>query len=173
MGRGIPELLSALSGYLARRYGYHEAAENQLIVTPGGRFAVYSALATVASEGDSVIVIEPNWPAYKEGLDYIGARPITVRTSIEEGWAALPGARKGGDQAQHQGYRTELPLQPDGEDNGEGGLQGDRGDRRRPRPHRDKRRDIQRLRLQAVPDHPRGPPQEVHPHLLLLQGAGA
>ncbi len=90
VGRGIPELLSALRDYLARRYNYREAAENQLIVTPGGRFAVYSALATVASEGDSVIVIEPNWPAYKEGLDYIGARAVTVGTTLEEGW--LPSA---------------------------------------------------------------------------------
>ena len=76
VGRGIPELLSALRSHLAVRYNYREAAENQLVVTPGGRFAVYSALATVSSEGDSVVVIEPNWPAYKEGLDFIGARAI-------------------------------------------------------------------------------------------------
>ena len=90
VGRGIPELLGALKSYLAKRYGYKDAQENQLIVTPGGRFAVYSALATVASEGDSVVVIEPNWPAYKEGLDYIGAKTITVKTSFEEGWEPSP-----------------------------------------------------------------------------------
>lgn len=90
LGRGIPELLSGLRAYLAKRYNYHDAAENQLIVTPGGRFAVYSALATVASEGDSVIVIEPNWPAYKEGLGYIGARAITVPTTLEERWSLPP-----------------------------------------------------------------------------------
>jgi len=90
VGRGIPELLSALKTYLAVRYDYREAAENQLMVTPGGRFAVYSALATVAAEGDSVVVIEPNWPAYKEGLEYIGARAITIPTTMDEEWEPSP-----------------------------------------------------------------------------------
>ncbi len=89
VGRGIPELLSALRAYLARRHDF-QAAESQLIVTPGGRFAVYSALATVAAEGDSVIVIEPNWPAYKEGLEFIGVRAITIPTTMEEGWEPSP-----------------------------------------------------------------------------------
>ena len=119
VGRGIPELLSALKTYLAVRYNYREAAENQLIVTPGGRFAVYSALATVASEGDSVVVIEPNWPAYKEGLDYIGARAISHTHDHGGGVGALPREGQGGDQAQHKGDSPELPRQPDGEDNGQ------------------------------------------------------
>ncbi len=140
------------------------------MVTPGGRFAVYSALATVASEGDSVVVIEPNWPAYKEGLEFIGARPITIRTTMEEGWEPSLERVQGGHQAQHQGDRPELPRQPDREDHGHGEVQGDSRDRGRPRAHRDQRRDLQRLRLQAVPHHPREAPQEVHPHVLVLQG---
>jgi aspartate aminotransferase len=114
VGRGIPELLSALRNYLAKRYAYREAAENQLIVTPGGRFAVYSALATVASEGDSVVVIEPNWPAYKEGLDYIGARPIVVRTTIEEKWQPSPEKVKAAIRPNTKAILLSYPANPTG-----------------------------------------------------------
>lgn len=114
VGRGIPELLTALKGYFARRYGYRDAAENQLIVTPGGRFAVYSALATVASEGDSVVVIEPNWPAYKEGIEYIGARPITVRTTLEEGWEPSPERVKAAIRPNTKALVLSYPANPTG-----------------------------------------------------------
>lgn len=114
VGRGIPELLSALKGYLAKRYGYDGAAENQLMVTPGGRFAVYSALATVASEGDNVVVIEPNWPAYKEGLDYIGARATTIHTTLEEGWEPSPERVKAAIRPNTKAIVLSYPSNPTG-----------------------------------------------------------
>ncbi len=114
VGRGIPELLTALKAYFARRYGYGDATENQLIVTPGGRFAVYSALATVASEGDSVVVIEPNWPAYKEGIEYIGARPITVHTTLEEGWEPSPERVKAAIRPNTKALILSYPSNPTG-----------------------------------------------------------
>ncbi len=114
VGRGIPELLTALRTYLATRYGYREAAENQLVVTPGGRFAVYSALATVASEGDSVVVIEPNWPAYKEGLDYIGARAISIRTTMEEDWQPSPESVKAAIRSNTKAIVLSYPANPTG-----------------------------------------------------------
>ena len=147
-----------------------DAAENQLIVTPGGRFAVYSALATVASEGDSVVVIEPNWPAYKEGLDYIGARAMTIRTTLEDEWEPSPESVKAAIKPNTKAIVLSYPVQPHRQDNGQGDFQGDSRDRGRRGPHRDERRDLQRLRLQAVPDDPREPPAEVHPHVLVLQG---
>jgi aspartate aminotransferase len=114
VGRGIPELLSALQRYLAKRHNYREAAENQLIVTPGGRFAVYSALATVASEGDSVVVIEPNWPAYKEGLEFIGARAITVHTTLDEEWQPSPERVKAAIKPNTKAVVLSYPANPTG-----------------------------------------------------------
>jgi aspartate aminotransferase len=83
---GIPELKSALRRYLARKFRYR-AEDEQVVVTPSGRFAVFAALSSVVGEGESAIVIEPNWPAYSESLHRLGAIPIVLRTSIEEGWA--------------------------------------------------------------------------------------
>jgi len=83
--RGIPELVSAVRRYLDRKHQF-VAKDSEVIVNPGGRFGVYMALSTAVKEGESAIVIEPNWPAYKEGLQYIGARAISVHTTLEEGW---------------------------------------------------------------------------------------
>ncbi|MBI3022394.1 MAG: aminotransferase class I/II-fold pyridoxal phosphate-dependent enzyme [Thaumarchaeota archaeon] len=83
--RGIPELIEGLIRHLKKRHGY-DAKARETIVTPGGRYAVYTALASILKEGDRCIVIEPNWPAYKEGIQFIGARPTTIHTTLEEGW---------------------------------------------------------------------------------------
>ncbi len=83
--RGIPELRSALRRYLGRKYGF-EADDEQVAVTPSGRFAVYAALSAVVGEGESTVVIEPNWPAYRETLNHLGARVVVVRTRFEDGW---------------------------------------------------------------------------------------
>jgi aspartate aminotransferase len=83
--RGIPELVTAVREYIDRRHHY-PVKGTEVIVNPGGRFGVYMALMTSVREGESAIVIEPNWPAYKEGLQYIGARAISIHTTLEEGW---------------------------------------------------------------------------------------
>lgn len=84
--RGIPALISALQNYLESKYRYSTQSEN-LLVTPGGRFAIFAALSAIVSEGESVLIIEPCWPAYRENIDFVGARTISVRTKIEEGWS--------------------------------------------------------------------------------------
>lgn len=84
--QGIPELREALIGYLARKHGF-EASDGEVTVTPSGRFAVYAALASVVGEGESVVVPEPNWPAYRATLDQLGARTIPVHADIEGGWS--------------------------------------------------------------------------------------
>ncbi|MDG6953110.1 MAG: aminotransferase class I/II-fold pyridoxal phosphate-dependent enzyme [Nitrososphaerota archaeon] len=83
---GIPALLLALRNYLRRKSGL-EVSNDELAVTPSGRFAVYAALSATISEGDSALVLEPSWPAYKEVLHHIGAKPIMIRTKLEEGWS--------------------------------------------------------------------------------------
>ncbi len=83
---GIHELLSALRMYLRRKSNF-EVSGDELAVTPSGRFAVYAALSATVSEGDSAILLEPNWPAYKEILLHIGAKPLVIHTSLEDEWS--------------------------------------------------------------------------------------
>ncbi|MDV3293639.1 MAG: aminotransferase class I/II-fold pyridoxal phosphate-dependent enzyme [Nitrososphaerales archaeon] len=83
--RGIPELREALRRYLARKFGF-DAKDSEVTITPSGRFAVYAALAGVVGEGESVVVIDPNWPAYKDALWQLGAKPLVVNARLENQW---------------------------------------------------------------------------------------
>jgi aspartate aminotransferase len=83
--RGIPELISELRLYLSRKHGY-DSSEEELMVTPGGRFAVYSAIASIVKEGESAIVVEPSWPAYRQSLQHVGARAVVIHTALEDSW---------------------------------------------------------------------------------------
>jgi aspartate aminotransferase len=77
--RGIPKLRDAIA-----RKEY--VAEDQVVVTPGGRFAVFGAITSLLKPGQELVVIEPAWPAYKECADFIGARTKVLRTTLESKW---------------------------------------------------------------------------------------
>jgi aspartate aminotransferase len=77
--RGVPKLRDAI----AKREG---TSEDRVVVTPGGRFAVFSAITSLLKAGQELIVIEPAWPAYKECADFIGARTKVLRTTLEGRW---------------------------------------------------------------------------------------
>jgi aspartate aminotransferase len=79
--RGIPKLRQAI----AKKAG-NGVIDEQVIVTPGGRFAVFSAVVSLVKCGDEVIYIEPAWPAYRECADFIGAKTKILKTSLKEKW---------------------------------------------------------------------------------------
>jgi aspartate aminotransferase len=59
---------------------------DQIIVTAGARFAVFSAFASLLKIGDEVISIEPAWPAYRECADFTGAKINFLKTTLEQQW---------------------------------------------------------------------------------------
>src|ERR687893_30315 len=61
-------------------------SRDQVVVTPGGRFAVFSAITSLLRAGQEMIVIEPAWPGYKECADFVGARTKILRTALENEW---------------------------------------------------------------------------------------
>lgn len=79
--RGIPKLRQAI----AKKAG-NGVIDEQVIVTPGGRFAVFSAVVSLVKCGDEVIYIEPAWPAYRECADFIGAKTKILKTTLKEKW---------------------------------------------------------------------------------------
>lgn len=78
--KGIPSLRKEL----ARKFGVKD--EDKIIVTPGGRFGVFSAIASVTSPGEEIIIFEPAWPAYRECAEFVGAKIKVIKTSITSNW---------------------------------------------------------------------------------------
>jgi aspartate aminotransferase len=79
--QGITKLRDAIAAKEGGRI-----SRDQVVVTPGGRFAVFSAITSLLRAGQEMIVIEPAWPAYKECADFVGARTKILRTTIENKW---------------------------------------------------------------------------------------
>jgi aspartate aminotransferase len=78
--RGTPKLREAI----ARQA---KVNEEQVIVTPGGRFGVFSAIVSLLRAGQEMIIIEPAWPAYRECADFAGVRTKVLKTRIEDEWS--------------------------------------------------------------------------------------
>jgi aspartate aminotransferase len=60
--------------------------QDEVIVTTGGRFALFSAILSILRPGEEVISIEPSWPAYREFVDFAGGKVKTLGTTLENNW---------------------------------------------------------------------------------------
>jgi len=76
---GLPELREAVAAKTARDSGYQVAA-SQVLVTNGGKQAVYQAFATLLDPGDEVILPAPYWTTYPEAIALAGGTPTVVLT---------------------------------------------------------------------------------------------
>jgi len=84
---GLPELRSAIAAKTARDSGYH-VDPSQVIVTNGGKQAVYQAFATLLDPGDEVIVPAPYWTTYPEAIALAGGIMTAVPTDESTGYLA-------------------------------------------------------------------------------------
>jgi len=74
---GILELRQAIADYLNERYGAG-VRPTEVIVTPGGKGAIFLAISSYLGPGDEVIIPEPSYPAYPEVARFIGAKPVFI-----------------------------------------------------------------------------------------------
>lgn len=83
--KGIPQFREALSQYVSKNFEVNVNQEN-IMVTPGARFGIFTAITTLLNPGDELIVIEPAWPAYKDCAMYAGVKVRTINTTLENRW---------------------------------------------------------------------------------------
>jgi aspartate aminotransferase len=74
---GLPELKAAIVAKTRRDSGY-EVASAQVLVTNGGKQAVYEAFATITDPDDEVILPAPYWTTYPEAIRLAGGTPVEV-----------------------------------------------------------------------------------------------
>ncbi|QNP70818.1 pyridoxal phosphate-dependent aminotransferase [Streptomyces roseirectus] len=88
---GLPELKAAIASKTLRDSGYQVDAA-QVLVTNGGKQAIYEAFAAILDPGDEVIVPAPYWTTYPESIRLAGGVPVEVvadettgyRVSVEQ-----------------------------------------------------------------------------------------
>ena len=74
---GMPALKQAIADKTLRDSGY-EVKPSQVLVTNGGKQAVYEAFATLLDPGDEVILPAPYWTTYPEAIRLAGGVPVEV-----------------------------------------------------------------------------------------------
>ena len=82
---GLPELREAIAAKTLRDSGFQTTA-NQVLVTNGGKHAVFTAFAALCDPGDEVIVPAPYWTTYPEAITLAGGVPVVIDTSEETGF---------------------------------------------------------------------------------------
>jgi aspartate aminotransferase len=84
---GLPELREAIAAKTARDSGLVLSA-SQVLVTNGGKHAVYQAFATLLDPGDEVLLPAPYWTSYPESIALAGGVPVFVHTDETSGYLA-------------------------------------------------------------------------------------
>ncbi len=83
--KGLPQFREALANKASKIFGVEITKEN-ILVSPGARFAIFSAINTLLKPGEEIIIIEPAWPAYRDCAMFAGIKTRTIRTTLENKW---------------------------------------------------------------------------------------
>ncbi len=84
---GLPELRQAVADKTRRDSGL-EVKADQVLVTNGGKHAVYNTFATLLDEGDEVLLPAPYWTTYPEAVALSGGVSVVVPTDETTGFRA-------------------------------------------------------------------------------------
>lgn len=82
---GLPEMKEAVVAKTARDSGY-VIGPKQVVVTNGGKHAVYNAFATLLDPGDEVLLPTPYWTTYPEPVRLSGGVVVEVPTGSDSGF---------------------------------------------------------------------------------------
>lgn len=82
---GLPVLKEAVAAKTLRDSGV-EVDPAQVLITNGGKHAVYNTFETLLNPGDEVLVPTPYWTTYPEPISLAGATTVEVPTTIESGF---------------------------------------------------------------------------------------
>ena len=86
---GIPQLRQAIVAKL-KRENRLDYAENEIIVSCGGKHSFYNLAQALLDPGDEVIVPAPYWVSYPPMVSLAGGVPVVLETSEDEGFKLSP-----------------------------------------------------------------------------------
>ncbi|MGE0591302.1 MAG: pyridoxal phosphate-dependent aminotransferase [Vicinamibacterales bacterium] len=83
---GILELREAICARYKTDYGV-DITPGEVLVTNGGKQALFNAALALFNPGDEVITHAPYWPTIPEQIKLVGAEPVIVQTRSDDGFA--------------------------------------------------------------------------------------
>ena len=110
---GLPELRAAIAAKTARDSGL-AVEPAQVLVTNGGKQAIYNTFATLLDPGDEVLVPAPYWTTYPEAVALAGGVPVVVPTDEATGFRATVDALEAARTARTKVLLFVSPSNPTG-----------------------------------------------------------
>ncbi len=81
---GLLSLREKLAEKIFNLYGNQVNAGTDITITPGGTYAIFTALTTILQKGDEVIVFEPAYDSYIPNIEINGAVPVLVQLQFPD-----------------------------------------------------------------------------------------
>jgi len=110
---GIAELREAVASRYKQDYGI-EYQPDEVIITAGGKQALFNAAMALFGPGDEVITHTPGWPTIVEQIKLAGAKPVIARTNQEDGFALRASAFISAATPRTRGLVINSPGNPTG-----------------------------------------------------------
>jgi aspartate aminotransferase len=110
---GMVELREAVAARYRDDHGVSYAAD-EVVITAGGKQALFHAAMALFGPGDEVITHAPGWPTLGEQVRLAGATPVVVRTSVDDGFAITADVILGAMTPRTRGIIINSPTNPTG-----------------------------------------------------------
>lgn len=81
---GYPPLRETIAEKVDYLYGASISAETEITITPGGTYALYTALTAILQPGDEVILFEPAFDCYIPAIEMAGAKVVPIPLTFPE-----------------------------------------------------------------------------------------
>jgi aspartate aminotransferase len=110
---GLLEARRAIAQWYSQFHGWNVQPENVLI-SNGAKHSIHNALAATVGPGDEVIIPTPYWVSYSELVEMLGARPVLVHTSAEDGFKMTPSQLRAALTSRSRLVMLNSPCNPTG-----------------------------------------------------------
>lgn len=110
---GLPSLRAAIVEDSARRRGYRHRP-SEVVVSAGGKHALYNVCQVLFDTGDEVLIPSPHWVSYPAQVVLAGGTPVTVETQMEDGFQVSPERLEAAITSRTRGVVLCSPSNPSG-----------------------------------------------------------
>jgi aspartate aminotransferase len=110
---GTPELRQVWAQQIGQQRGV-SYKPNQIIVTAGGKQAVWNIIYALVDPGDEVIIPSPYWVSYPEQVRSVGGQPVILRTTAEQDFKVSPTMLRGAITDRTRLFILNSPSNPTG-----------------------------------------------------------
>lgn len=84
-GRGILPLRKRIARKLREENGIH-CCEDNILLTPGGKMGIFSAILALLNPGEEVMILDPSWLSYAPMVTACAGVPVNVALDFESGY---------------------------------------------------------------------------------------